>query len=268
MATGTTKPDAPLYDIHCHVLFDIDDGAVDAPMALEMLQLSAQRGVTGMVVTPHSMDVAERGGVDVLDDRLGRVRALVDERGIPMELLPGMEVHLMPDVPERLASGGYIPLNGSRYVLVEFDFIQWANYTDTVLFDIALQGRTPLLAHIERIGPVQEHPAIVEGLVQRGSYTQITAMSLLGELGAGPKQTAEALLKRGLVHVIASDTHRPSGSRRPFLAEIFERLAGLVGDEGAAALLYENPAAVVRNGRLASVEPKPRKRRRWLFLPA
>ena len=255
----------PLYDVHTHVLFDIDDGATDEQMALDMLRLASARGVTGIVATPHSEDVRRRGGLPTLQDRLERTRALLREDGIPIELLRGMEIHLMPDVPELLGSGDYLPLNGTRYVLVEFDFMQWASFTDDVLFQIALDGYVPLLAHVERIGPVQERPDLIEALVRRGCFAQVTAASLLGGFGKEARRTAEALIGRGLVHVIASDTHRPEGNREPLLAAARDRLEELAGEVAADAALYANPAAVVRDRPLSPVEPHPHRRRRWWF---
>lgn len=260
-----TAPAKPLYDVHTHVLFDIDDGAANEGMALDMLRLASERGVTGVVATPHSQDVRDHGGLPTLEDRMKRTRALLQESGIPIELLPGMEVHLMPDVPELLRSGDYIPLNGTRYVLIELDFVQWASFTDDLLFQIALDGYSVLLAHVERIGPVQERPALIEKLVERGCFTQVTASSLLGGFGDEPRRTAETLLKRGLVHVIASDTHRPDGNREPLLAGAHDRLVALAGEDAAESALYANPAAVVRDEPLLPVEPRPRPRRRWWF---
>ena len=43
-------------------------------------------------------------------------------RNIPVQLLPGMEVFSTPDLPELLADRKIITLNGSRYLLMEFNF--------------------------------------------------------------------------------------------------------------------------------------------------
>ena len=259
---GTSTP--PLYDVHTHVLFDIDDGATDEEMSLAMLRIAAERGVIGTVATPHSLDVAEHGGVATLTGRLERIRTLLDEQGVAMELLPGMEVHLMPDVPERLAQGDYLPVNGSRYVLTELDFVSWANYTDEVLFQMDLAGHRPLLAHVERIGPLQEHPERLQNLVERGYFAQVTAASLLGMMGPEPQHVAETMIAKNLVHVIASDAHRPEGNRGPLLAAAHAKLVELAGDDAAHAMLYVNPASVVRDEPLTTVEPPP-KRRRWFL---
>lgn len=264
---AAVSPARPLFDVHCHVLPDLDDGAADDAMALTMLRASAEAGVTGMVVTPHSLDVTARGGVPVLYERLEHTRARLAGAGITLTLYPGMEVHLTPDVAVQLASGAYLSLNNGRYALIEFDASQWATYTDESLFAIALQGTVPLLAHVERIMPLQEQPERVEAFVGRGMFTQITAISLLGGFGPEAERCARLLLQRGLVHVVASDTHRPDGNRQPLLAKALPRLRSLVGEEAADTLLYENPAAVVAGRPLRSIQPRPERHGLRRFLP-
>ncbi len=254
-----------MYDIHAHVLPGLDDGASDDETALAMLRASAERGVTHIVVTPHSYAVAAAGGRAVFEERLARAQALAGEHGLGLELLPGMEVRLVPEAAERLASVEYWPLGSSHCVLTEFDYTQWAAYAEEALFAIALTGYTPLLAHIERILPLLERPSLVKRFVERGCYTQITAMSLLGGMGPGPREGAERFLRQGLVHVVASDMHSPSGSRQPLPEGTYERLRELVGEAGAEALMYANPAAAVDGRPLQSVEPTPVKRRRFFW---
>jgi protein-tyrosine phosphatase len=258
---------ATLVDLHSHVLPDLDDGAEDTAMALAMLRLSAERGVTAIVATPHSQIVANHGGLGEFNDRFGRTRALLDEHSIPIELLRGMEVRLLPDVPDLLSTGAYLTLNDTKTVLVEFDYTQWATYSEEVLFNIAVRGYAPLLAHVERIVPLQEQPERVRHFVEIGYHTQITAMSLLGGFGREAEETARTLLGWGVVHTVASDMHRANGNRQPMPAATLGRLTEMVGEEAAHLLLYANPVAIVRGEPVAPVEPKPTKRRRWGFLP-
>ena len=248
----------PLYDLHCHILPDLDDGPESEEQAVAIITLSAEQGVTGMVATPHSQDVLERGGMPVLEERLATMRKALAQRSVQVELMPGMEQRMTPDLPELLQQGRCPTLNGSRYVLVELDFIQWANYTQEVLFQVQLQGKVPVLAHVERQATIQQRPALLEDLVQRGALAQITAASLKGGFGPQARRAAEQLLKRGLVHIIASDTHRPTGPREPFLAGVAPRLEHLVGQEAAHTLLYKNPAAMVADGPVIPVQPHRR----------
>ena len=257
----------PLFDLHCHILPDLDDGATNDAQALEMVALSVERGVTGMVATPHSYEVLEHGGVQVIEERLAALREQLRERGIQVQLMAGMEQHLVPQVPELLAQGQALTLNNSRYMLVEFNPVQWANYTDEILFELQVQNVVPLLAHVERQANIQANPSLLEELIQRGCYAQITAASLLGNFGPEPRAAAEHLLRRGVVHVVASDTHRPSGSREPLLAGAAKRLRQLVGEEATDTLLYENPAAIVADRPVATITPIPAPGRLRRLLP-
>ena len=42
-----------MIDIHCHILPDVDDGAVDMTESVEMLRIAAECGVTDLIATPH-----------------------------------------------------------------------------------------------------------------------------------------------------------------------------------------------------------------------
>jgi protein-tyrosine phosphatase len=220
-----------------------------------------------MVATPHSYEVLEHGGIPVIEERLAALREKLEEQGIPIQLMAGMEQHLGPQVPELFAQGQALTLNNSRYMLVEFNPVQWATYTDEVLFQLQVQNVVPLLAHVERQANIQEKSELLEGLVQHGCYAQITAGSLLGNFGSESRATAERLLRRGMVHVVASDAHRPFGSREPLLAGVAKRLHQLVGEEATNTLLYDNPAAIVADGPVATIWPKPAPAGLRRFLP-
>ena len=182
MADQPTRAPLPRYDLHCHVIPAFDDGAEDEEQALAMLSLSAERGVTGMVVTPHSQDMLDNGGVSVFEERLAALRETAASHGIQLQLMPGLEQRLVPDLPELIKEKRCLSLNGSRYVLVEFDAMQWANYTQEVLFQVQLLGLVPLLAHVERIRPLQEQPERLEQLVEHGALAQVTGHQRGGRL--------------------------------------------------------------------------------------
>jgi protein-tyrosine phosphatase len=81
----------------------------------------------------------------------------------------------------------------------------------------------------------------LEPLITAGAIVQVTAASLDGRLGRSPQRTAQAMLKAGLVHLLASDAHGPS-IRQGGLAAA----ADAVGDKGLARYLTEEiPRAIV-----------------------
>ena len=44
-----------LYDIHCHILPGVDDGAKDMDMALSMIEKEIDAGVETIILTPLSL---------------------------------------------------------------------------------------------------------------------------------------------------------------------------------------------------------------------
>jgi protein-tyrosine phosphatase len=75
-----------------------------------------------------------------------------------------------------------------------------------------------VLAHPER-NPRLATVQLIEGLVDEGALVQVTAASLCGAFGSRSRVHAFKLIRAGLAHVIASDTHRV-GSRLTALAEV------------------------------------------------
>ena len=42
-----------IIDIHCHLLYGVDDGAQDRTEAVEMLKRAKQQGIDTIILTPH-----------------------------------------------------------------------------------------------------------------------------------------------------------------------------------------------------------------------
>ena len=58
-------PDKGLFDIHCHIVPSVDDGASSAEEAYKMLQMEYRQGVRNIIATPHyrlQIDVYKRQG--------------------------------------------------------------------------------------------------------------------------------------------------------------------------------------------------------------
>ena len=253
-----------MYDLHAHILPGVDDGAKTFDDAVTMARVAADGGTRAILATPHRKDITELWSVqhaqEVLDDLTARAQA----EGIELDLLLGMENHLDMELPDEVTSGRALPINGSRYILVELPFFGTPNYVDDVLFRLQLQGLTPVLAHPERIEVFQISPETLENCIRRGSLSQITAGSVLGHFGGKVQRFVRTLLRGGMVHVIASDTHFPEGPRSPELAPGMREAAAIVGQDRARAMVLDTPKAILENLQL-SVEPPERvtERKRW-----
>ena len=105
--------------------------------------------------------------------------------------------------------------------------------------------------HPERNAEIIRHPEKAGKLKDMGAIMQLNMGSLTGQYGRQVRKTAEKLLKKGLIDLIATDAH---AQRK--IPEIFEgaekRIKKLVGDRGFRLLLEENPQAIIKGD---EVEP-------------
>jgi protein-tyrosine phosphatase len=89
----------------------------------------------------------------------------------------------------------------------------------------------------------------------------VTAQSLLGRFGKSARDATAALMRRGLVHVLASDGHDLK-HRPPVLDEAYGHVVQRFGDETARRLCVSNPRAII-DGRPAERVLPPGKARHW-----
>jgi len=247
-----------IADVHAHLLPALDDGPADAATALRMCRIYQDEGVRTVVATPHMSD--PRYPVSAQDVREGVLR-LTDacrRQGIRLDILPGADVRLQPEILDDLDAGRLLTLaDGGRFLLLELP-PQSLPPMHWLLPALSARGIVPILTHPERHPVLCGSPRRLKDLVERGCLTQVTGASLLGWFGRGPRRAVEEFLRLGLVHMVASDAHAPEGPRRPQFGALIERLIALVGAEGARELLCRRPGALLsaarRAGRPAEVE--------------
>ena len=121
-----------------------------------------------------------------------------------------------------------------------------------MIFELRAFGVVPVLAHPERYWVIQQDSGRLAALLERGVLAQLTAGSLVGLQGNTARKCAETLLKRGLIHCIASDAHGP-GRRPPAIKQSMQIAGRILGQVQARQLIETWPAALVRNQELSVV---------------
>ena len=110
-----------LFDIHCHIIPGVDDGARTMEMALKMLQMEYEDGVRSIILTPHY----RREMFETPKEKIERQFALLKEQseapiGSDLRLYPGCEFHATISMVESLSSTERQTLAGSAYVPTDF----------------------------------------------------------------------------------------------------------------------------------------------------
>ena len=114
-------PDSlPLVDIHCHLLPAIDDGATDSAESLAMARLAVADGITTVIVTPHQLGNYGRNAGEAIRTQCRQLQEFLDGHGVALQVLPGADVRIEPDMIRRIRAGDVLTLADRRkHVLLE-----------------------------------------------------------------------------------------------------------------------------------------------------
>ncbi len=257
-----------MIDLHTHILPGVDDGVTTEDEAVEFARMAVDDGIRVCVATPHCKEgfyINDRSSILSAVQRL--TRRLEQER-IELVVEPGAEVHICPDLVERVRDGRAPTLadNGTT-LLLELSLTQYPVDLENLIFQLKLAGLEVLLAHPERIRFFQDDVTRLEAVIRLGAYGQITTGSILGVFGRTARSFSEELPRKELVHVVASDAHG-TGGRPPVISQSIEAMIPIVGEARARSMAKQAPAALLE-GRAPELPPIPARpsRRRFGWLP-
>jgi len=194
--------------------------------------MSAQDGVTHLVATPHS------NYTYTFDPGLNRqlLAELQEKVGDKPKLLLGCDFHISYDNIQVCAQNSKdFTINQTSYLLVELPDQFIPDHISRVYYDIQVAGLKPIITHPERNYLLHRRMAELESWIDSGVLVQVTAQSLLGRFGTEARGVARQLMKRGMVHFIASDAHDEE-DRTPRLDLAFNHVASRYGRERAELL--------------------------------
>ena len=237
-----------IIDIHTHILYGIDDGARDSKMSLALIGMLYKQGVRGILCTNHSYCM-EDGYMDY-NKRFEKLRKDVADKYSGLSLYKGCEVLCcqdeMPGIINSIKNNVFPTMNGTKYVLVEFDpygtnGIGEMEYCTEYALN---EGYFPVIAHAERYKSIYDNP--LEDLIrlkEKSCLVQVNLYSVeqdKGLVGGGArKELANLFLKHRLVDFVGTDTHRLD-YKSPEAEVGATVLRKKYGDEYADAVLFGN----------------------------
>ena len=232
-----------MVDLHHHLLPGLDDGSPNLETSVEMARIAEAEGITHVVCTPHA---SSRYPFDARRNAegLAALRAALQNAGIQLQLGLGCDFHISYDnVQDALANPSHYSINGFEYLLIELpDFSISPNLQET-LYELRLQGLTPILTHPERNPTLQRDPDRLLPWLRDGLLCQVTAGSVLGHMGKEAERLARRMLKNRWAHFLATDAHNTT-SRAPRMREAADLVAKRHGPEYAEQICRSNPLAV------------------------
>jgi protein-tyrosine phosphatase len=252
-----------MVDIHCHILPELDDGAAEQSVAHKMFDMAARDGIRDLVATPHSNYQYE---FDPLVNRQKRDH-LQQTMGATPQLHLGCDFHLsFENIEQAKSDHTRYSINGGRYLLVEFADSNIPPHTDQIFFDMLSRGVVPIITHPERNPILADQPDVIAQWIELGCLVQVTAGSVTGRFGKRAHRSTQTMLRRNMVHFIATDAHNLT-TRPPILSEARETIEREFSREIAEALSEANPRAAIEGRPIPWLpQPEPEAKRGWLSL--
>ncbi len=227
-----------MIDIHSHLLPLVDDGSESVETSLALLKYAEGTGVTDIILTPHFKTPYKKTPQELKEIFL-EFNKRKDLENINVNLYLGNEVHYSKNTRKTLRENGALSLNGTNYVLIEFDYFNQTDVTEAV-YGLIRDGYTPIVAHVERYSYVTLND-IIE-IKEMGGLIQINASSLVGEVKGRTKKLIKKLFKLSLVDFVSSDAH---ANRKNYLALSYAYVLKKYGKEVANKVFVDNAKKII-----------------------
>jgi protein-tyrosine phosphatase len=193
-------------DMHCHLFPAIDDGAENYDESIAMVEGLYTLGYRKFIVTPHIMSDFYRNSHETIRESCLRLREVLRDRKIDVEIEPAAEYYLDEDFTRLLAKKDLL-FFGKNYLLIETNYMNPMQNFDDVIFSIKLAGYTPVLAHPERYIYLYDNFDNYEKLFEKEVLFQVNLASFAGYYSPQAAKIAEKLVKNKMVHFIGTDIH-------------------------------------------------------------
>lgn len=237
-----------MKDLHCHLLYDIDDGPKSIEESKKMLKKFYLENITDVIVTPHYISNSSYN----LNNyekivRINELNEYIKQEDLRINLYIGNEIYLDEFVIKNILDGNIATINNSKYILVEFPMEDEYIGVEEVLENLIKRGLRPIIAHPERYTVYYEDFAFFEKLLNIGCLLQGNLGSLVGIYGKYSENMIIELLKRDMIQFMSTDAHHSNSRVITQMPEIREKLFKLVGQERFKKITETNFDIVINN---------------------
>lgn len=216
-------------DVHCHFIPNLDDGSQSINESLELLRVMVSHGYSRIFCTPHC------GAIEFTDltpsevaERVRMLQGHADAAEIPIQLRPGGELRLSPNLANGLPDG-LVPTFGhvGKYVLADLWEPDWPDWATRGVEWLQARGHTVIIAHPERMTVLRENPNRINDLAALGVLFQGNLGPIAGADSVDVVNLARRYLMDGRYFMVGSDGHRMSHIHARLNGlKVIEQLAG------------------------------------------
>lgn len=237
-----------LYDIHCHLIPGVDDGAQSMEESLDALRMEYEEGIRHVIFTPHVSREDTQEACKMRGEQFHRLQEELEKSELrgQMKLYLGSELYYSDSIVELLDMEPAYRLAGSQYILVEFSpFVEYKNMYQG-LRKLITRGYVPILAHVERYRCLTKQEERMGEVEELGIYVQINAAAIISGKLHPTNRFMRMMMKQGRIHLLGTDSHGIH-RRPPQMRKAVQWIEANCSAEIAERILHMNPYAVLHN---------------------
>ena len=196
-------------DMHSHLIPGIDDGAETIGDSLELIRSIYNLGYKKIIITPHIMSDFFKNTREIIFKKLESLKVAVAKEQIPLQIEAAAEYMLDDGFIKKFRAGELLTFGkkGKKYVLIELSAYFPPDSLYQVIFDLKIEGYSPILAHPERYSYWHNEFEKFVYLKNKEVLFQVNLPSLSGYCSSEVKKIAEKLINNNMVEFVGSDVH-------------------------------------------------------------
>ena len=230
-------------DLHCHLLWGIDDGAKSEADSLAMARALVALGYRHVACSPHARAEFASDDEALCEQRRAEVQEALGRERIELTLHRNAENVLDGELLQRVVDRRR-PVGAGPFLLAEAPHLAPLPQLGDLIFRLKVKGITPLIAHPERCREF-EKPGRAEEAIRGGAFLQLDIGALIGRYGRPAQKLAREFLAQRLYAVAATDLHSPRDAEK-WVGDSIAELRTLAGAAEADRLLRDAPGAILR----------------------
>lgn len=198
-------------DVHCHILPGVDDGFKSFEDSIQALKFLEGKGVRKMKLTPHFMKEFSDNTKDTIVPKFEEFKnKAASQCNIELQLAAE---HMLDSGFHDHFERGFLTLDKDKsLVLCETSYMMCDPNYSSMLYEVMLEGYTPVIAHPERYQYASKQQ--YSRWKEKGYLFQLNLLSLTGAYGGPAMEKSHYMLQHDMYDFVGSDMHRLDNFRK------------------------------------------------------
>ncbi|MAO71945.1 MAG: capsular biosynthesis protein [Flavobacteriales bacterium] len=191
-------------DMHSHLIPLIDDGSQSEEESIHIISELKNLGFSKIITTPHTMSDYYKNTPEIINKGKIQVSKELKRVNLEIEFDSASEYYVDYDFRQQIVKNSFLTF-GSKYLLIEFPFVEEPKDIDDIIFQLQLSGYNVVLAHPERY--LYYTNKDLKKFTEKGVLLQLNLLSITGYYSDQVRKNAEKLINEDLISFVGTDCH-------------------------------------------------------------